>query len=167
VRTEDPLKGVEETLTCITAERGYLLFRELKPAPTGRALLCEDADFRQDDGVMPLDEVLFGSIWQAARVDTWPPATVELSTPAPTRGTLRVGGRDVPVFVIEETRDMGTARRVARMTYAADPWHASLAGLPLELRMGQLTMGSEEVDAAGQRMPGFSLRLQDWGTWVK
>lgn len=169
VRTEDPIEGVEEARTCMTAERGYMLWRELRPAPTGRAAPCEDADFRQDAGVTPLENVLVELVSRGAWQDAWPPAPVgaEPSTPAPTRGTLAVGGRDVPVFVREETEDMGTERRVTRTTYAADPWHASLAGLPLEFRMGQLAVGSEEVDAAGKRMPRFSLRLTDWGTWVK
>lgn len=169
VRTENAEGGAEESLNCITAERGFVLWRELRPAPTGRAAPCEDSDFGEGTTVSPLESVLVDLLWQGVQQEAWPPAPVEAgpSTPAPTRSTLAVGGRDVPALVLVETEAEGGTRRVTSTTYAADPWHASLAGLPLELRTGRLAMRHEVVDAAGKRTPSFSTRLTGWGTWVK
>jgi hypothetical protein len=170
VRTDNPEDGTsEEARTCLAAERGFLLSRELRPVPAGRAAPCEDADFRENASVTPLEGVLVDLVSRGVQEGTWPPAPVGAvpSTPAPTRGTLSVNGRDVPVFLSEQTEDEGQTRRVTTQTHAADPWHASLAGLPLEFRMGQLAVRVEGVDAAGKRRPLFSSRITGWGTWVK
>ncbi len=168
VRTEGP-GTAEEALNCLTAERGFVLWREVRPAPTGRATPCEDSDFREGATTTPLENVLVDLLWQGAQQEAWPPVpgAPGPSTPAPTRSTLAVAGRDVPALVLVETEAEGGTRRVTTTTYAADPWHPSLAGLPLEFRTGRLAMGSEEVDAAGKRTPSFSTRLTGWGTWVK
>lgn len=168
VRTENPDGGAEEARTCMSAERGFLMWRELRPVPTGRAAPCEDADFREGATVTPLEDVLVDLVWRGVQEDAWPPAPAGAapSTPAPTRSTLAVSGRDVPVLVREQVEIEGGVRR-ATTTYAADPWHASLAGLPLEFRMGQLAVRNEEADEGGPRKPSFSLRLTGWGTWVK
>ena len=57
-------------------------------------------------------------------------------------------------------------RRVTGESYAADPWHASLAGLPLESRVRQLGLRVDRVEPGGQRTPWFLSRLSAWGTWV-
>lgn len=159
-------EGPSQVRTCLGAERGVLLVRELNPAPAGRAAPCEDADFQQDTGVAPMEEVLLGLLGQATQQDTWPPGDTGPTAAPPTRAPLSVNGREVPALVTE-TKGEGEASTVTRETYAADPWHPSLAGLALEARLGRLAVRMESVDASGRRTPILNSRITGWGVWVK
>ncbi|ADO75378.1 DUF6068 family protein [Stigmatella aurantiaca] len=144
--------------TCFSAERGYLLQAE-GPAPTQGAACPSFAEAT----VSPLEEWLVRLITGALATESWPPVTAGAP---PSRGTLPLQGRTVPVSTTEVPENEGSVRKIRFETYAADPWDASLAGLAHEARFRPLTEGVDRVEAKGRRTPQDFTQLVGWGTWV-
>ncbi|SEM46690.1 hypothetical protein SAMN05444354_11762 [Stigmatella aurantiaca] len=150
--------GEDTTLrTCVTAERGYILQAD-GPAPS-QGPACPNF---AEASVAPLEEWLMRLITGALPTEGWPP----FAGGTPTRGTFRIQERAVPSVTVETPESEGNVRRIRFETYAADPWDASLAGLPYDARFRYLTEGVDTLDAQGKRKPQDFTRLMGWGTWV-
>jgi hypothetical protein len=143
---------------CFSAERGYVL-RTQGPAPAAGGPACPS--FAEAD-VVPLEEHLLGLISEAVSSASWPPPTAASAT----RGTFSVAGRSVPALTAETPESEGSVRKVRYETFAAAPWDASLAGLPLEARFRALTEGVDRLGAKGKREPEAFTKLVGWGTWL-
>lgn len=144
--------------SCFSAEQGHVL-RTFGPVPAAGAAPC--ASFAEAE-VVPLEESVLGVISEAIGTQTWPPATTGTSS----RGNFTVAGRGVPAVTLETPENEGGIRRVRFETFAANPWDASLSGLPLEARFRALTEGVDKLDAAGKRTPEASTQLSGWGVWA-
>jgi len=144
--------------SCFSAEQGHVL-RTFGPVPAAGAEPC--GSFAEAE-VVPLEESVLGVISEAIGTQTWPPATTGTST----RGNFSVAGRSVPAVTLETPENEGTTRRVRFETFAANPWDASLSGLPLEARFRALTEGVDKLDAAGKRTHEASTQLSGWGVWA-
>jgi hypothetical protein len=161
VEAEGAAPRVERT--CMTAERGFVVWGAPRPAPAAGSEPCPD--FRENVQVAPMENVLVDLVWQAAGESTWPPRPAAQGA-GPT--ALPVQGKDVPVLVAEERTPMdGGGHQVMVESYAQSPWHPSLNGLSLDARFAPLASRTEQVDAKGQRTTPFRQQLMGWGQWVE
>jgi hypothetical protein len=144
---------------CFSAERGYVL-RTQGPVPSAGGEPCPS--FAEAE-VVPLEESVLGLISEAVDSASWPPSTMGAAS---SRGSFAVGSKSVSVLTFETPEREGSTRKVRYETYAANPWEASLAGLPHEARFRALTEGVDRLDAKGKREPEAFSRLVDWGVWV-
>jgi hypothetical protein len=143
--------------TCFSAERGYVL-RAAGPVPAAGSAPCPS--FTEAE-VVPLEESLLGLISEA--VGASGPAAGATPT---SRGTFSAAGRGIPSITFETPETEGQTRKVRYETYAADPWDASLAGLPYEARFRPLTEGVDKLGKKNARESEASTKLSAWGTWV-
>ena len=152
--------------TCLGAERGFVLRQQTtEPAQPAAGTQAAEAcaDFSQAD-VTPLEEVVLSLAGDALAIPQWPPQ-VAGAGPA-TRATLDLNGHKVPVLQLETPEDVGGTRGVRVVTYAGDPWDASLAGLAHEARFQALGDTLFRAIQRGKREPVDGTKLADWGTWV-
>jgi hypothetical protein len=146
--------------TCMGAERGFVL-RLQSAEPASGAEPCPD--FSQAEPV-PLEEAVLSLAWEALDTQQWPPQPA--GTGPAVRGTQELDGHKVPVLQRETSEDVGGTRGVRVVTYAADPWDGSLAGLAQEARFQALSDTLFRAPQRGKREPVDGTRLVDWGTWV-
>jgi hypothetical protein len=144
---------------CFSAEQGHVL-RTQGPAPAAGAEPCPS--FAEAE-VVPLEESVLGLLSEAVDAPVWPPST---ATGTSAKSTFAAGSRSVPALTFETPESEGSTRKVRYDTYAANPWEASLAGLPFEARFRALTEGVDRLDAKGKRAPEAFTRLVDWGVWA-
>ncbi|MFP2912509.1 DUF6068 family protein [Pyxidicoccus sp. 3LFB2] len=146
--------------TCLGAERGFVLHQQLVATGEG-GTQCQDLS--QADA-QPLEEALLGLINEAMNTPQWPPQ-VPGAAPA-TRATLDLKGPRVAVLQLETKEDVGGVPGGRVQAFAADPWDAALAGLPLEPRFQPLSDTTHRAAKGGKREPVDGTRLVGWGTWV-
>jgi hypothetical protein len=146
--------------TCLGAERGFVL-RLQAPSAGDAGSPCQDLSQAE---AQPLEEALLGLITEALGAQQWPP---QVAGAAPvTRGTLDLKGARVAVAQLETKEDVGGVPGGRTQAFAADPWDAALAGLPLEARFQALSDTTYRAAKGGKREPVDSTKLVGWGTWV-
>lgn len=146
--------------TCLAAERGHVLRVQSAPVE-GASEPCPD--FTQASAT-PLEEALLALAWESLSDTQWPPRQQGASVPV--RATRDFAGRKVPSLEVESPEDVGGTRGARTVTYAADPWDASLNGLALEARFQALSDVLYRAPSRGKREPVDGTKLSGWGTWV-
>ncbi|WP_164017730.1 DUF6068 family protein [Pyxidicoccus trucidator] len=146
--------------TCLGAERGFVLRQQATATGEG-GTQCQDLSQAE---AQPLEEALLGLIDETVNAPQWPPQVVG-AAPV-TRATLDLKGPRVTVLQLETKEDVGGVPGGRVQAFAADPWDAALAGLPLEARFQTLSDTTYRAAKGSKREPVDSTKLVGWGTWV-
>lgn len=155
-------EGAKSVLrTCLAAERGFVLRQETQLTAADKdAPPCRD--FAQASGV-PLEEVLLSFIWEGLDPKQWPPAIPNAAPP--TRETLTVGAKQIPVLQVDSKEGAEGVKQVGTRMFLIDPWDKSVDGLGQEARFSALSDFLYRVTSKGKRESMGGSKLTAWGTW--